>query len=1606
MLKLHHLLIALLMIFVSSVMLAENRFEETAALQLTEDEQDWLSENSVALLGINPTMPPFEWIDENGRFQGISADYVKKIEQLTGLNIEVVPNLTWDQVESGLMDGSIDMGSALPSSKESNEHLHFTEPYTSYPHVYVVRKSSLQTDADLKFFSKSRIGTSSNYIFKEILEKKYPNIDLHLFDSPHQGLVALAVGEIEAYIGNLVVLSYLIDHYNLPDIELGGQLEGFGLTSLSMVARKNLPELASILNKAITQIPYEEKVAISRKWLGSQNMKLPLLKDFSETSTTIHTNYSPSKLLIALLFIIPISVTLIIFITWIKVARHKRLTIRNTIILIFYIFTALIASIGILIFILIENEKHVHKIEESYQESFNLALELRQSTYYLTRFADDYVETKDSKYKQYFNIIVEVLEGKRAHPKKIGLSYWDYLAAGLMETKILGGSYSIQDKLSELELYGEELENLKRAKRSTDDLIDIEITAMNASDGLFKDSSGEFRIEGKPDIDLARDLLHGSSHMEAKNQIIMPIDDFFIMLDRRVSNELAVLHERNHTIFISAAIITIITIVFSIYFFFVLKRRVILPLVKLEAGANKIEMGDLSHTINFKYLDEMSSLASAFNSMARSISERTSRMRSVIETAVDAIILIDTKGLIQEFSPSAESIFGYTKEEILGHNISMLMPKSYQTEHDEYISNYLESHNRNVLGKQRELVALRKNGESFPIDLAVAEAKIKGHSYFTGIVRDISQRKHMEEKLKNQKNLLGMLNQSITTFVDKGDFFAAMNEMLDALLTISKSQYGFTGEVLFDDEKKPYFKAYAMTNISWNAETQARYEKHIDKGFEFRNLDTLFGHVMTSRNTVVCNDPISDPRAGGLPEGHPAMHSFLGVPVFYGNELVGMYGVANRADGYDEDLLEFLRPFNSTYGVLIHSQRLLKKDEEIKSELINAKEGTEKVLKDLKVQELRYRTLVGNIPGIVYRFAHDEEFTIQYMSDYVEQISGYPASDFIANKVRTFASIIHPDDVAEVNRTLADGIKSTTYYSLEYRIVHRNGKIHWVYERGQCVKDEDGMLDHNDGFILDITENKKAEQALVESKDAAEHANLAKSQFLSSMSHELRTPLNAIIGLAQLFEYKKELSSEDKLNAGEIHKAGEHLLSLIDEVLDLSKIEGGHIELKMVAVSLSHLLNECMAIIEPLAQSRGIIMDYESSSFINKFVHADYHRLKQVFLNLLSNAVKYNNENGFIGIGCTITDNNSIRISIRDTGEGLSQKQQEELFQPFNRLGAKYEEIEGTGIGLVITKNLVELMNGKIGVKSHVKVGSTFWVEFDLGNISEKNHSIDVVESKLDTVETLSIFMHSHILIAEDNEANKLVLQQQMELIGLSADFVKDGKKAWEMFNKQEYDLLLTDIHMPSMDGYELVDKIRNAEQGMKRRMPIIALTANAMPEDEKRCLESGMDAYIRKPVRLENLRAILAKWLSVSQTKKTKLNLDKKINDINEVKLLAELEYPVDMAMVIEIIGDNYDQHCVLFKSFVKSTSEIIKEMQSAYNHNDLNKIKQLAHKLKSSSRSVGAPQLAEICEILEIVSEDTRSNDIDNMINHISELFCDVEIYMEEYCASDPST
>jgi signal transduction histidine kinase/ActR/RegA family two-component response regulator len=416
--------------------------------------------------------------------------------------------------------------------------------------------------------------------------------------------------------------------------------------------------------------------------------------------------------------------------------------------------------------------------------------------------------------------------------------------------------------------------------------------------------------------------------------------------------------------------------------------------------------------------------------------------------------------------------------------------------------------------------------------------------------------------------------------------------------------------------------------------------------------------------------------------------------------------------------------------------------------------------------------------------------------------------------------------------------------------VRKDGSLFWANVVFTAIRDQAGNARGFAKLTRDLTERRQVEQTLTKATAAAEKANLAKSDFLSSMSHELRSPLNAILGFAQLMDSDvTPATPSQKSSIAEILRAGWYLLELINEILDLAQIESGKLSLSPEPTSLAEVILECQAMIEPQAQTSGIRMTFPQFD-VPCFVAADRTRLKQVLINLLSNAIKYNQAGGTVVVDCAGSTAERIRLNVRDTGAGLPPEKLAQLFQPFNRLGQEYGAEQGTGIGLVLSKRLVELMGGVLGVESSVGAGSVFWCELGAAAAPE-------LEAKMEEPAPFASAQAQpgpplrRLLYVEDNPANlKLVEQLIARRPTIRLLTAVDGNMGIQLARANQPDMILMDINLPGISGIEALKILRN--DPATAHIPIVALSANAMPRDIAKGLEAGFFSYLTKPIRVK----------------------------------------------------------------------------------------------------------------------------------------------------------
>jgi PAS domain S-box-containing protein len=508
------------------------------------------------------------------------------------------------------------------------------------------------------------------------------------------------------------------------------------------------------------------------------------------------------------------------------------------------------------------------------------------------------------------------------------------------------------------------------------------------------------------------------------------------------------------------------------------------------------------------------------------------------------------------------------------------------------------------------------------------------------------------------------------------------------------------------------------------------------------------------------------------------------------------------------------------------------------------------------------------------------------------------------------------------------------------------------------------------GVYHDITELRQREAALAAAKEAAEGARAeaeaatqAKSTFLATMSHEIRTPMNGVLGMMEILEHQG-LNKEQLKSVATMRDSAQALLRIIDDLLDFSKIEAGRLELEDTAFSLSGLITGALDTFRPQASAKGLLLEAYIAAGSNDALVGDPTRVRQILFNLLSNALKFTKKGsvevrastGPLGDGAT-----RVTLAVRDTGIGLSEEQRARLFQPFAQADSSTtRRFGGTGLGLSIVRRLTELMNGSVDIQSSPGQGSTFTVALILRAAPADSPLAALLRpeasAKPDALAARSERLR--VLVVDDHPVNREVLVRQLDLIGLAADSANDGVEGLEAWAAGQYTAVLADIHMPRMDGYELVRRIREAEAGGKRkgRTPVVAVTANAMKGEEDRCIEAGMDAYLVKPVNIERLRTTLERWLSVNRG-----------GNGAAAKNGASAGSAIDRSVLGAWLGDDQSAIDSLLGKFRDTAVETQREIDSASRNGNFAALAAAAHKLKGAAHAIGAKGVGAAAATLE---------------------------------------
>jgi len=537
----------------------------------------------------------------------------------------------------------------------------------------------------------------------------------------------------------------------------------------------------------------------------------------------------------------------------------------------------------------------------------------------------------------------------------------------------------------------------------------------------------------------------------------------------------------------------------------------------------------------------------------------------------------------------------------------------------------------------------------------------------------------------------------------------------------------------------------------------------------------------------------------------------------------------------------------------------------------------------------------------------------------------------------TWKSGLHPDDLELADSVMQMAIRGEKEYDTEFRVVWPDGSIHNIRALAIVQRDSSGNPLHMIGTNWDITENKKNEAILLEAKYEAESANKSKSLFLANMSHEIRTPLNAIIGFSQLMNRDKLLSDSQKDYNISIIRAGEHLLALINDILELSKIEAGRVIINPTNVNLHVFFEDIQKVFKERAQAKHLQLVFEQLDDIPTYVLVDEHKLRQIFDNLIGNAVKFTSKGG-IAVRARVDkakgDINNLIVEIQDSGPGIAEEELGNLFKHFVQTSSGIKKGSGTGLGLALCRELTLLMGGNITVSSQLGKGSvfTFNVEIKEGDNKEIEANNEKRVIKIEKTEETY-----RILIVDDKEENLKVVVNLLQLVGFETNEAIDGTDAILKFEEWNPHLILMDMRMPIMDGYEATRRIKSTEKG--KQTPIIALTASSFEEEQSKVAQLGMQGYIRKPFRENEVFEIVGKILGVTYIYEndTPYAMGKYINNDDAIiEDIANLPESLVLKMLDAVAVADLDMLIKLIVSIESDNPELAQRLMALANNYD----------------------------------------------------------------------
>ncbi len=1443
-----------------------------SALALTQEERAWLQAHPVVRLAATPHWPPFDMVDAQGTFHGIDADYLELLGRRLGIRIEPALYERWQDVLDTGKRGGAEGIMALPITPERENIYHFTSPYVVNAVVAVVRKDDHAIQAWEQLAGKTLLAVEGASI-ADRAKRELKGVTIISVDNEKEGLLQLASGRGDAFLGWRGASRYEIQRLLLTDLKIAFMKETEE-ARLRMAIHRNYPELAGAMQKAVDSITPQEHAEILRRWMGTES-GTPNIQELPGFDTA---GYVLKRLAVILL-----GVVVLLFIVWLLYGAPRQLSIRTTLLCFNIVFACMILVIAALAVRLLEHHSTEHELETQITRAFDLSEELKQTCDNLSRFARRHALAGEESFENYFRILLNMVNGRTAHPAVYSSSYWSQVAAGLLKPVADGETYSIFEELAARASTPEETAAITAVQRQFQSLVDFQETAIQAVNGRFRNADGAFTIRDQPNPERANELLYGPAYLEAYSGTLSAIDRAFMLLERRILGARLQQQALSQAVILQIAGVCIIAIILAIAAYLLLRKRILTPLVTLIRGAKTIRDGDYAHTVDLDSSDEIGLLAKAFNAMALNVKKYTDSLEQTQALAHIGSWELDLSSNALHWSERVFDIFGLSPQEF-DADYELFLDCVHPDDRARVDKAFSESIARSEDGYEIEHRIVRKDtGEQrYVYEKCRHERDAAGTVVRSiGLTQDITARKQAEKELRHYQHIVSC-SSDLLTLIDTNLVYRTVNEAYAA--AFGKEPQDFIGKKLINEQTGEHrnkdVMAYIQRCLNGEKVTYQGWRSFVGRKkrfmeihlFPYRNSQGEIKGVVTNARDITKRVLAAEALAKAKEEAEKA------------NRAKSEF-VANVSH-------EIRTPLNAITGTgyLLQRTPLSKKQQNYLERIQSASDSLLAVINDV----LDYSKIESGHFSIEPRcFRLDDLF----------EAVGNVTMDKAHSKGLTYLFDIEPGLPAELigdASRLRQILLNLTFNAIKFT---ETGAV-VVSCRAKSRTENDIRLEFcvKDTGIGIAPEMQTAIFKEFSQGDASISRTHGGTGLGLTISHRLVELMDGTIwveseegiGSAFCFDLRLRLP-QDRSPMPQPADGLKGLRVLL--------VEDGRQEREVIALLLRDLGMEVCAVdsgetalqtLEKADAPYNLILSDVMMEGINGLMLKD--RIEQLFEHKSAPAMIMMTGKGAEEVA---------RLNGRDI--------EHFLFKPFTQKRLRDTILDALGTAPL---------------------------------------SAPPAEASANTGKLHGI----RLLLVEDQEPNRLVATELLESEGVIVEPAVSGEAAIDAVQTARYDIVLMDIQMPGMDGYEATRRIRKLPD--LGDLPIVALSASIDPSIRREATDAGMNAFLSKPFDPAELYAALAQWARPkSRTRKPAGHGQPALDAVPDIHGL-QID-GLDVQAGLRRMAGRHELYKTVLKSFAENHAESVIKMKAALVAGDERTAKRLAHSLKGVAGTIEAAPL-----------------------------------------------